>query len=47
MGQGVQQHEQALGLKALLVAFGETQSLLVAFETGFDASPALIVRSVT
>src|SRR5260370_29685252 len=37
-----QQH--LLSFKALLIAFGETQSLLVAFQRGFDPSTALIVK---
>ena len=45
--QRAKQHQQVLSLKALLLAFGKTQPLLVAFEAGFDASPTLIVRSVT
>jgi len=45
--QRAEQCQHVLGLKALLVAFGEAQPLLVAFEAGFDAAPALIARSVT
>ena len=42
VGQRAKQHQHVLRLKALLRAFGQTQPLLVAFEAGFDASPALI-----
>lgn len=44
MGQRAKQHQYMLRLKALLVAFGETPPLLVALETGFDASPTLIIE---
>jgi hypothetical protein len=47
VGQRAKQHQHLLRLKALLTAFGEKEPLLVAFEGGFDASPALIVRSLT
>ena len=43
VGQRAKQHQPMLSLKALLIAFGETQSLLGAFQRGFDAAPALIV----
>src|SRR5260370_41435219 len=39
-----QKQQHLLSFEALLVAFGETQSLLVAFQRGFDPSPALIVQ---
>ncbi len=44
VGQRAQQHQHVLCLKALLVALGEAQSLLVALEGGFDAPTALIIE---
>ena len=38
MRQGAQQHEEALGLKALLVAPGDAQPALVLAEAAFDAA---------
>jgi hypothetical protein len=39
VGQRAKQHEHVLRLKALLIAFGETQPLLVAFEGGSMPPP--------
>src|SRR6266516_4360257 len=44
VGQRAKQHQHMLRLKALLSAFGEAQSLLVALEGGFDAPTTLIIE---
>src|SRR5579863_3222350 len=42
MSQGPQQHEEALRLKALLVALGDAQPALILAEAAFDAAATLI-----
>src|SRR6266567_4771222 len=44
VGQRAKQHQHVLCLKALLIALGETQPLLVAFEGGFDAPTAQVIK---
>ena len=44
VSQRAQQHQHLLGLKALLVAFGQPQSGFVPFEGRFDAASTLIVE---
>src|SRR6266496_3006927 len=44
VSQRAEQHQHVLSFKALLVAFGQPQSLLVSFESRFDASTSLIVE---
>ncbi len=44
MGQTAKQHHHLLGFKALFVAPGQTQALLVALQGGFNAPTSLIVE---
>jgi hypothetical protein len=47
VGERAQRYQHVLCVEALFIAFGQSQSLFVTFESGLDASPALITRSVT
>jgi hypothetical protein len=44
VGQRAKQHQHVLRLKALLIALGEAQPLLIAFQGAFDAPTAQIVE---
>src|SRR2546425_13014760 len=44
VSQRTEEHRHVLRLKALLIAFGQSQPLLITFQRGFDPASTLIIK---